>query len=292
MGADPPAGDPSPRRRPRQPLAVRPLHLPGPGRAGGRHPRGVDAAHGGRRVVTERARARDHRARHAASGRPRSPRRWPPRSTRSRTGGSSSASALAGTSPSTPPSAYPFDHRAGRFEETLAIIVPARPAASASPCTGRWHHVDDAVLIPPPRDRRLPGRIPLLIAAKGERVLRLTAHRADAWNTAWLGVPDERFAPRRADLVAACEAEGRAPRPSRSRGLTLGARARRPHGGRGARRPTRTRSPARSTRGATSASATVQVYPAAGRGADDRHRARGAREAPGGCPRRGRAAEA
>ena len=56
---------------------------------------------------------------------------------------------------------------------------------------GRWHDVDDAVLIPPPpRPARLPGRLPILIAAKGERVLRLTARFADAWNTAWFGTPD------------------------------------------------------------------------------------------------------
>src|SRR4029079_4711809 len=69
---------------------------------------------------------------------------------------------------------YPFDHRAGRFEEALSIIVPL---VRGEPVTvhGRWHDVDDAVLIPPPpRPGRLLGRIPILIAAKGERVLRLT----------------------------------------------------------------------------------------------------------------------
>ena len=50
--------------------------------------------------------------------------------------------------------------------------------------------------------------MPILVAAKGERVLRLVARWADAWNAAWFGFPDERFAQRRADLVAACEAEG------------------------------------------------------------------------------------
>jgi alkanesulfonate monooxygenase SsuD/methylene tetrahydromethanopterin reductase-like flavin-dependent oxidoreductase (luciferase family) len=72
--------------------------------------------------------------------------------------------------------------------------------------------VEDAVLIPPPpRPDRVPGRLPILVAAKGERVLRLAARWADAWNAAWFGFPDERFAQRRADLVAACEAEGRDP---------------------------------------------------------------------------------
>lgn len=106
---------------------------------------------------------------------------------------------------------YPFDHRAGRFEEALAIIAPLLRGERVT-LHGRWHAVDDAVLIPPPpRPTRLPGRVPLLIAAKGERVLRLVARHADAWNAAWFGFPDERFAARRADLVAACEAEGRDP---------------------------------------------------------------------------------
>lgn len=106
---------------------------------------------------------------------------------------------------------YPFDHRAGRFEEALAVI---RPLTLGERVTfhGRWHDVDDAVIIPPPpRPARLPGRIPILVAAKGERVLRIAARRADAWNAAWFGFPNERFAQRRADLVTACEAEGRDP---------------------------------------------------------------------------------
>lgn len=106
---------------------------------------------------------------------------------------------------------YPFDHRAGRFEEALSIVKPLLRGERVT-FHGRWHDVDDAVLIPPPpRPARLPGHVPLLIAAKGERVLRLVARHADAWNAAWFGVPNERFALRRADLVAACESEGRDP---------------------------------------------------------------------------------
>lgn len=106
---------------------------------------------------------------------------------------------------------YPFDHRAGRFEETLAIIGPLLRGERVT-FHGRWHDVEDAVLVPPPpRPARLPGRIPILVAAKGERVLRLTARHADAWNAAWFGLPDDRFRQRRAALQAACEAEGRDP---------------------------------------------------------------------------------
>jgi probable F420-dependent oxidoreductase len=106
---------------------------------------------------------------------------------------------------------YPFDHRASRFEEFLSVAVPLVHGERVT-FHGRWHDADDAVVLPPPpRPARLPGRLPVLIAAKGERVMRLTASWADAWNTAWYGLPDERFAQRRADLLAACEAEGRDP---------------------------------------------------------------------------------
>jgi probable F420-dependent oxidoreductase len=106
---------------------------------------------------------------------------------------------------------YPFDHRAGRFDEALQVIIPLVHGERVT-LHGQWHNVEDAVIIPPPpRPARRPGRMPILIAAKGERVLRLTAKHADAWNTAWFGLPNERFAQRHADLLTACEAEGRDP---------------------------------------------------------------------------------
>ena len=137
---------------------------------------------------------------------------------------------------------YPFDHRAGRFEEALQIIVPLVHGERVT-FHGQWHDVDDAVLIPPPpRPASRPGRMPILIAAKGERVLRLTAKHADAWNTAWFGLPNERYAQRHADLLAACEAEGRDPATLEvTVGLTLDAKVRRSDPGRPMRcRPTST----------------------------------------------------
>jgi alkanesulfonate monooxygenase SsuD/methylene tetrahydromethanopterin reductase-like flavin-dependent oxidoreductase (luciferase family) len=99
---------------------------------------------------------------------------------------------------------YPFDHRVGRFEEAVNIIVPLIRGERVT-FEGKWTAVEDAVLLPPPRRPSMP----ILIAAKGERMLRLTARHADAWQTAWFGLPDERFARRHEDLVAACEAERR-----------------------------------------------------------------------------------
>ncbi len=106
---------------------------------------------------------------------------------------------------------YPFDHRAGRFEEALQIIVPLTRGERVT-LHGRWHDVDDAVLIPPPpRPSRMDGRIPILIAAKGDRVMRLAAKHADAWNAAWFGFPSDRYHERADNLRRACEAEARDP---------------------------------------------------------------------------------
>jgi hypothetical protein len=64
----------------------------------------------------------------------------------------------------------------------------------------------DAVLIPPARPD-----IPILIAATRPRMLELTVRHADAWNLAWFGAPDERWAGARQELAAACAAVGRDP---------------------------------------------------------------------------------
>ena len=101
---------------------------------------------------------------------------------------------------------YPFDHRVGRFEEALKILVPLIRGERVT-FEGEWSRVEDAVLLPAPSRPSMP----ILIAAKGERMLRLTARHADAWQTAWFGLPDERYAQRYADLLGACSSEGRDP---------------------------------------------------------------------------------
>lgn len=103
---------------------------------------------------------------------------------------------------------FPFDHRVGRFEEALRILVPLVREGRAD-LAGRWHAARDTELIP--WRRRADGSsIPILIAGKRPRMLRLVAEHADAWNTAWLG-PASQLPPRLAPLHDALAAAGRDP---------------------------------------------------------------------------------
>ena len=114
---------------------------------------------------------------------------------------------------------YPTDHKVGRFDEALSVIRPLLRGDQVT-IDGQWVTARDARLVPP------PGRadIPILIAAKGPRMLDLTARHADAWNTAWFAGPEnERFLGRLADIRAACEAAGRDPATLE---LTVGMEAR------------------------------------------------------------------
>ena len=100
---------------------------------------------------------------------------------------------------------YPFDHRVGRFEEATAIIRRLLDGETVTD-QGRWHSVREVVLAPAPA-----RRIPLLIAAKGPRMMRLTARYADAWNVAWHGHPDDAFHAKMTALDEALDAARRDP---------------------------------------------------------------------------------
>src|SRR5215207_4610151 len=65
---------------------------------------------------------------------------------------------------------YPTDHKVGRFEESLDVIRRLL-AGEAVSMEGRWLQTDRAKLLPP------AGRpdLPILVAAKGPRMLELTA---------------------------------------------------------------------------------------------------------------------
>jgi alkanesulfonate monooxygenase SsuD/methylene tetrahydromethanopterin reductase-like flavin-dependent oxidoreductase (luciferase family) len=103
---------------------------------------------------------------------------------------------------------YPFDHRVGRFEEALRVLVPLLRTGKVS-FDGRWHRADAELI---PRGPR-PDGPPLLIAGKQPRMMQLVARHADQWNAAWYGMPDEatELAERIARQRAACQAEDRDP---------------------------------------------------------------------------------
>ena len=100
---------------------------------------------------------------------------------------------------------YPTDHKVSRFEEALTVIHGLIRGERVT-FDGRWVQVRDAVLAPPAR-----ADLPILIAAKGPRMLDLTARYADAWNEAWFGLPDERWEGLNRDLGAALQKVGRDP---------------------------------------------------------------------------------
>jgi alkanesulfonate monooxygenase SsuD/methylene tetrahydromethanopterin reductase-like flavin-dependent oxidoreductase (luciferase family) len=100
---------------------------------------------------------------------------------------------------------YPFDHRVDRFAEALPAIASLLRGESVTH-DGSHHRLRSAAILPP-----APYDVPILVAASGPRMLRLTARYADAWNTAWYGRVDDRL---RANLLAmdrALDAEGRDP---------------------------------------------------------------------------------
>jgi len=100
---------------------------------------------------------------------------------------------------------FPFDHRVGRFEEWLEIVHRLL-AGERVTYHGRFHDVDDAVLLP-----AASRRIPILVAARQPRMLEIAARVGDAWNTCWFGAPDELVRQRLADFDAAHERVGRDP---------------------------------------------------------------------------------
>lgn len=101
---------------------------------------------------------------------------------------------------------FPFDHLASRFEEAIQIIAPLMREGSVD-FTGTYYQAPDCHIIP--RGPRPEGP-PILIAGSKPRMLRAVATYADAWNTAWIGLPT--LLPERvAGLEAACREVGRDP---------------------------------------------------------------------------------
>jgi len=97
----------------------------------------------------------------------------------------------------------PVGERVSRFAEALEIIAGLLRQPTTT-LAGKHYTVTDALCEPKP----VQDPLPILVGASGDRMLRIVARHADAWNT-W-GVPDH-IAERSATLTRACEAAGRDP---------------------------------------------------------------------------------
>ncbi len=101
----------------------------------------------------------------------------------------------------------PSDHRVDRFEEALQIIVPLLRTGHVD-FEGKYYRARDCELrLRGPR----PAGPPIMIGAKGPRMLRLAASYADLWNAEGpMRLPEE-IIPLRASGDGACVAVGRDP---------------------------------------------------------------------------------
>jgi probable F420-dependent oxidoreductase len=101
----------------------------------------------------------------------------------------------------------PYDHRASRFEESFEIVRRLLAGDRVS-FEGRWHRVDDAVLLPAPAPPPT-----LMVGSTGRRVLEATLPHVDVWNTwfDWYGNTAEGFAARIDEIDEACRSAGRDP---------------------------------------------------------------------------------
>lgn len=98
---------------------------------------------------------------------------------------------------------FPKDHRVSRFDEYLQVVGPLVRGEHVT-FDGTYVQARDAALAPPPS-----RPIPVLVAAFGERMLRLTARHADLWNTAWYGAPNDELRDAIEAFHGALDAEGR-----------------------------------------------------------------------------------
>jgi alkanesulfonate monooxygenase SsuD/methylene tetrahydromethanopterin reductase-like flavin-dependent oxidoreductase (luciferase family) len=100
---------------------------------------------------------------------------------------------------------FPTERKVSRFEEWVEIVARLLRGEHVT-FDGSYYTVRDAHLIPPPE-----RKIPLLVASHQPRMHGLTARWADSWNTAWYGLPDDRFRERTEAMDAALAAAGRDP---------------------------------------------------------------------------------
>jgi alkanesulfonate monooxygenase SsuD/methylene tetrahydromethanopterin reductase-like flavin-dependent oxidoreductase (luciferase family) len=84
----------------------------------------------------------------------------------------------------------PFDYRVARFEEAFEIVRRLL-AGERVRFEGRYHRVEDAVLLPPPA-----RRVPLMVGTTGPRVMAAAGPHVDWWNCwySWYGNTPDGFA--------------------------------------------------------------------------------------------------
>lgn len=111
----------------------------------------------------------------------------------------------------------PFDHRTSRFEEAFEIVRRLL-AGERVTFEGRFHRVEDAVLLP--RPARRPA---LMIGSNGERMLRAALPHVDAWNTWYDGYGNhaDGFAQLNARITALAVEAGRRPEEIRRSACVL-----------------------------------------------------------------------
>ena len=101
----------------------------------------------------------------------------------------------------------PYDHRASRFGESFEIVRRLLDGERVT-FDGRFHHVNEVVLLPTPGRRP-----PLMVGSTGERMLAATLPYVDIWNTwfDWYGNTAEGFRAKQREIDEACERAGRDP---------------------------------------------------------------------------------
>ena len=104
---------------------------------------------------------------------------------------------------------YPFDYRVSRFAEALTIIATLLRQGQID-FAGQYYQARECELRP--RGPRASGPT-IMLGTTGERMLRLTAQYADAWNVYFTrtGNSPAGIPPLRERVDAACRAEGRDP---------------------------------------------------------------------------------
>ena len=100
-----------------------------------------------------------------------------------------------------------FDRRVSRFAEAFELVRRLLEGERVT-FDGRFHRLEDAVLLPPPRRRP-----PLMIGANRPRMLAIALPHVEAWNTWYThyGNTPEGFARHNTDVTAAAERADRSP---------------------------------------------------------------------------------